>query len=99
MPSESMGILLTWGPAVFMIILLYIFLLRPQKMEQQRRRSMLDNLKVGDNIMTVGGIYGKIKELHERDIKLEIADHTVIKITRSAVNANITQEENQNLSS
>lgn len=85
--------LVTWGPAVLMVTLLYFLLLRPQKKEQKRRKEMLESLKKGDRVLTIGGLYGRISEIQERTVKLKIADHVEIEILRSAINANITQEE------
>ncbi|MBR4696312.1 MAG: preprotein translocase subunit YajC [Selenomonadaceae bacterium] len=94
MNPEAMNALVTWGPAILMVVLLYFLLLRPQKQEQKRRKEMLENLKKGDKVVTIGGLYGRITDLQERIVKLRIADHVEIEMARSAINANITQEDN-----
>ncbi len=58
---------------------------RPQKQERLRREELLNNLKVGDKIMTIGGIYGTITDISEKKIKLLIADNVEIEMARSAV--------------
>lgn len=83
----------TWGPIVVMIAIFYFLLYRPQKKQQNRRRAMLDNLKKGDQVITIGGIYGTIVELGDTSLKLKIADGVVIEVVRSSVNANVTQQE------
>ena len=90
MSPEALG---TWGPIVVMIAIFYFLLYRPQKMQQNRRRAMLDNLKKGDQVITIGGIYGTIVELGDTSLKLKIADGVVIEVVRSSVNANVTQQE------
>ena len=60
MSPEMLG---TWGPIVVMIAIFYFLLYRPQKKQQNRRRAMLDSLKKGDQVITIGGIYGTIVEL------------------------------------
>ncbi len=90
MSPESLG---TWGPIVVMIAIFYFLLYRPQKKQQNRRRAMLDNLKKGDQVITIGGIYGTIVELGDTSLKLKIADGVVIEVVRSSVNANVTQQE------
>ena len=87
---EALG---TWGPIVVMIAIFYFLLYRPQKKQQNRRRAMLDNLKKGDQVITIGGIYGTIVELGDTSLKLKIADGVVIEVVRSSVNANVTQQE------
>ena len=90
MSPEALG---TWGPIVVMIAIFYFLLYRPQKKQQNRRRAMLDNLKKGDQVITLGGIYGTIVELGDTSLKLKIADGVIIEVVRSSVNANVTQQE------
>lgn len=90
MSPEMLG---TWGPIVVMIAIFYFLLYRPQKKQQSRRRAMLDSLKKGDQVITIGGIYGTIEELGDKSLKLKIADGVVIEVVRSSVNANVTQQE------
>ena len=90
MSPEMLG---TWGPIVVMIAIFYFLLYRPQKKQQNRRRAMLDSLKKGDQVITIGGIYGTIEELGDKSQKLKIADGVVIEVVRSSVNANVTQQE------
>ena len=90
MSPEALG---TWGPIVVMIAIFYFLLYRPQKKQQSRRRAMLDYLKKGDQVITIGGIYGTIEELGDKSLKLKIANGVVIEVVRSSVNANVTQQE------
>lgn len=90
MSPEVLG---TWGPIVVMIAIFYFLLYRPQKNQQKRRKSMLDSLKKGDQVITIGGIYGTIEELGEKSLKLKIAEGVVIEVVRSSVNANVTKQE------
>ena len=90
MSPEALG---TWGPIVVMIAIVYFLLYRPQKKQQNRRRAMLDNLQKGDQVITIGGIYGTIVELGDTSLKLKIADGVIIEVVRSSVNATVTQQE------
>ena len=90
MSPETLG---TLGPIVFMVAIFYFLLYRPQKKQQSRRRAMLDSLKKGDQVITIGGIYGTIEEIGDKSLKLKIADGVVIEVVRSSVNANVTQQE------
>ena len=58
MSPETLG---TLGPIVVMVAIFYFLLYRPQKKQQSRRRAMLDSLKKGDQVITIGGIYGTIE--------------------------------------
>ena len=92
MSPEAMNAVMTWGPAILMVGMLYFLLLRPQKQEQKRRKAMLDSLRKGDKVVSIGGLYGTITDVRERVVKLKIADHVEIEMARSAINGNITQE-------
>ncbi|MCI6159341.1 MAG: preprotein translocase subunit YajC [Selenomonadaceae bacterium] len=83
--------LYTWGMLIFMGALFYFMLYRPQKKQQKKRKEMLDSLKVGSRVMTIGGIYGTIKKLTSTVVTLEIADHVEIQVTRSAINATVPE--------
>nr|WP_234407785.1 preprotein translocase subunit YajC [Massilibacillus massiliensis] len=90
---EMMNILVSYGPIVVMIVIFYFMLYRPQKKEQVRRKEMLDNLKKGHKIMTIGGIYGEITAIKDNIVTVKIADKVEIEVARSSVNTNVTQEK------
>lgn len=75
--------------STFLLILLFLFMyfmmIKPQKKQRKLRQEMLDNLKRGDKIVTIGGIYGKITALDEETIKLEAAPNFILKMQRAAV--------------
>ncbi|ERL05232.1 preprotein translocase subunit YajC [Mitsuokella sp. oral taxon 131] len=87
MNPEMMGTLGTWGPIVLLVAIFYFLLYRPQKNEQKRRKSMLDNLKKGDRVITIGGIYGTVSSIDEKSLKLLIAKDVEIEMVRSSINS------------
>ncbi|MBQ9365567.1 MAG: preprotein translocase subunit YajC [Schwartzia sp.] len=91
MNSEMLSMLSTYGPIVIMFVLFYFLLIRPQNKERQKRAEMLAALHKGNKVITVGGIYGEIVKIDEKTVHLLVADGVVIKMTRSSVNANISQ--------
>lgn len=66
-------------------VLFYFMLIRPQQKKQKEHREMVANLKKGDEVVTVGGVLGKISNLDENFVSLEIADGVEIKVQRHAV--------------
>ena len=85
-----------YGSFFWLIILfgfMYFMLVRPQKKERKRRQEMLDSLKVGDKVVTLGGFYGKIVKLDDTTMKLEIAENLRVKMERTAVNYIEGEEE------
>ncbi len=88
--ADTMAILNSVFPFLLMGGMFYFMLWRPQKQERLRREELLNNLKVGDKIMTIGGIYGTITDISEKKIKLLIADNVEIEMARSAVSGDQT---------
>ena len=70
---------------VLLIVIFYFFLIRPQSKKQKEIRKFREALQVGDKVITAGGIYGKIKEVKDTYIVLEIADNVKIRIDKGSV--------------
>ena len=85
MENEAMAGMLSWAPILFMLLIFYFLLYRPQKKARQERDEMLGNLKIGVEIVTICGIYGTISELNEEFLKIRVADNVEIKISKNAV--------------
>ncbi|MGC8720049.1 MAG: preprotein translocase subunit YajC [Thermodesulforhabdaceae bacterium] len=69
-------------PLVFMILIFYFLIIRPQQKRQKEHRNMLANLKKGDQVLTQGGIIGVITGLTDSVVTLEVADNVKIKVSR-----------------
>ena len=71
---------------VLFAVIVYFMMIRPQKKQEKETRDMRDNLQVGDEITTIGGIIGKIVSIKEETITIETShDRTKIRFLRSAV--------------
>ncbi len=71
---------------VIMLVVFYFFLIRPQKKQEKETNEMRNNLQVGDEITTIGGIIGKIVSIKEETVMIETGkEKTKIRILRSAV--------------
>jgi preprotein translocase subunit YajC len=68
-----------------LIVILYFLMIRPQMKRQKAHQKLVEELKKGDEVVTMGGVAGRIVELGENFAQLEIADNVNIKIRRSAV--------------
>ena len=83
--------LLPMGGMIVMFVVLYFFMIRPQKKKQKEEAKMRDNLQPGDEIMTIGGFYGKVISVKEDTVIIEsVVDRAKQKITRSAIQTNFT---------
>ncbi len=68
-----------------MVVVFWLFMIRPQQKRQKEIKQFRESLKVGDTVISSGGIYGKIKEMKEDYVMLEIAGNTVVKIDRGYI--------------
>lgn len=70
---------------------LWFFMIRPQKKKQKEEQKMRENLQVGDEIVTIGGIYGRVISLKEDTIVIESqSDHSKLTVARWALQSNLT---------
>ena len=92
MDAEMMAQLSSWGPIVILVLFFYFLLYRPHKQAQKKRDAMLAALKVGDEIITLGGMHGKITALDDKSVTLRVAEDVNIVFERSAISAVNTSE-------
>lgn len=79
------GNLMSFLPIIMMFVVLYFLMIRPQMKRQKEQKSMMEGLKKGDEIITVGGILGKITKVSDNYVNVEIAANTEVVIQKSAV--------------
>ena len=97
-PAEPPGIMQIFrSPMVLPILLLlvlYIFMFRSKKAQERKKQDMLENMKRGDRIQTIGGILGKVVEAEEDKVLVKVDENSNTKIwfSRSAIHRVITDE-------
>ena len=79
-----------WGSTILMYVailgIFYLLLIRPQRKKDKQIQEMRSNIKEGDEILTIGGIYGKVLNIKDDTITIEVgADKTKLKIAKWAV--------------
>lgn len=80
-PSLIAGLL----PFILMLVIFYFLLIRPQQKQQRQRNEMLRNLRKGNRVITLGGIFGEIVGITDETIKLKVADKVELLMTRNSV--------------
>ena len=66
-------------------VIFYFFMVRPQNKKRKELQNMRENLKKGQSIVTIGGIHGKISEVHESTVNIIIDSNTKIKVDKSSI--------------
>jgi preprotein translocase subunit YajC len=79
------GGLMSFLPIILMFVVLYFLMIRPQMKRQKETRAMIEALSKGDEVVTAGGLLGKVTKVNDGYVTLEIAENTEIVIQKSAV--------------
>jgi preprotein translocase subunit YajC len=80
--GDALSLLL---PLVAMVGIFYFLLIRPNQRRQRAQRDLLESLDVGDEVITIGGVYGTVRELDDEAVTLEVDDDVRIRFVKSAV--------------
>jgi preprotein translocase subunit YajC len=84
-------------PLILMFAVFYFLLIRPQQKKQRTHRDMLKSLKVGDRVVTTGGLYGTIVAGGDTTIKLEIADKVRVEVGRTYIAGKVEAKETKEI--
>ncbi|MBB1127061.1 preprotein translocase subunit YajC [Thiospirillum jenense] len=79
-----------WGSLllpIVLIVVLYFVMIRPQVKRQKEHKALIDGLVKGDEVVTLGGMTGRIVDLGDNFVRLEVADNVIIKVRRLAIEA------------
>ena len=77
--------LMSMLPLVLMFVVLYFIMIRPQMKKQKEHRAMIDALAKGDEVVTAGGLLGRVTSLSEGNVGLQIANGVEVQLQRSAI--------------
>ena len=91
-PASMMAQFQGMIPLVFMFAIFYFLLIRPQQKKAKEHKALLEGLKKGDQVVTAGGIHGKVTSLDDLVVTLEIAPGVNVKINKGFI-ATITQKD------
>ena len=75
-----------------MLVLFYVLIVMPQRRRRQTQTQLLREVEIGDEVMTLGGIFGFVREVEEHHVVLEIAPDTRVRLAKSAITARTEAE-------
>lgn len=93
--EEAANPLMSFLPLLLIVVVFYFFMIRPQMKRQKETRKFREGLAKGDKVVTTGGIYGKITEIKETTILLEIAKDIQIKVDKNGIVKDISDVQPQ----
>jgi preprotein translocase subunit YajC len=80
-------------PILAMVAIIYFLLIRPQQKEQSKHRTMVESLRQGDEVVTVGGVYGKIVSIQGDRVKLKVDEKTNLTVEKAKVARLVAPQE------
>ena len=88
-------------PLALIFVVFYLFLIRPQQKKQKERAKVLESLKRGDRVITIGGVHGTVAGIdsEKKTVLVQVADNLKIKFDRSAIATTEKQEAGEKLTS
>ena len=78
---------LSFLPLIIIFVVFYFLLIRPQSKKQKEHQEMISSLEVGNEVVTAGGVLGKIKEINDQYVQLQISESVIIKVQRHTIGA------------
>ena len=79
-------------PLIIVFVIMYIFIVSPQRKRDKRRREMLDSVAKGDDVVTIGGIRGTVWQVKEDEVVVKVSDDVKMTFSRGAI-ARVGKEE------
>jgi preprotein translocase subunit YajC len=83
--AAQQGGLLSFIPFAVILVIFYVLILMPMQRRQKKVQEFQSALKVGDKVVTTGGIYGLITRVNDKSVQLQVADKVRIEIARAAI--------------
>ena len=84
-PGAEPNPIMTFLPLVLIIVVFYFFMIRPQMKKQKELSAFRNSLAKGDKVVTTGGIYGKIIEMKDTTVLLQVDDNVKIRVDKAAI--------------
>jgi preprotein translocase subunit YajC len=84
-PGGAPPAIMQFAPLVLIFVVFYFLLIRPQQQKAKEHRTMLANLKRNDEVITSGGLYGKVVTLNDKIVTLEIAPNVRVRVDRPQI--------------
>jgi len=94
-PKEGQKPWTTFIPLILVMVVFYFFLIRPQMKRQKDLKSFRESLKKGDKIVTSGGIYGRINNISDNIVTIDVGNNMLLKVDKGAIVRSEVDIENQ----
>ena len=91
-PAQGSGLSM-WIMLALIFIVMWFFMIRPQRKQQKELQNFRDSLKKGDKVVTIGGIYGTVVEIKEESVLIEVDSNVKIRVSKQALVKDFTDPQ------
>jgi len=85
--GDSGSFLIQFAPIILIFVVFWFMIIRPQKKNQDKRKTMIEALKRGDKVVTSGGLYAEIRDVHPDRVVATISDGVKVEISKQAISS------------
>ncbi|MCF0174746.1 MAG: preprotein translocase subunit YajC [Bacteroidales bacterium] len=82
-----------WVMLILIFVVMYFFMIRPQRKQQKEAEQFRNSLQAGDKVVTIGGIFGTIREVNDNTVLLTVDNGVTIRVAKSAVQKDFTAQQ------
>ena len=82
-----------WIMLALIFVVMWFFMIRPQRKQQKELQNFRDSLKKGDKVVTIGGIYGPVCEIKEGSVLIEVDNNVKIRVSKQALVKDFTEQQ------
>ena len=82
-----------WIMLLLIFVVMWFFMIRPQRKQQKELQNFRDSLKKGDKVVTIGGIYGTVCEIKEGSVLIEVDNNVKIRVSKQALVKDFTEQQ------
>ena len=90
--AQQGGGMSMWIMLALIFLVMWVFMIRPQKKQQKELQNFRDGLKKGDKVVTIGGIYGTVCEVKEGSVLMEVDNNVKIRVNKNALVKDFTEQ-------
>ena len=85
-----------WAMIILMFVVMWLFMIRPQRKQQKELENFRNSLKKGDKVVTAGGIYGTIVEVQERTVLIKVDGEVKLRVDKNSIQRDYSESNIQN---
>ena len=91
-PAEGANPMISFLPIILIFVVFWFFIIRPQKKKEDTRKKMIEAVKKGDKVITIGGVHGNVTQVDDSSVLVQVDTNTKLRIEKSAIANTPTKE-------